>query len=197
LILGAYLKNIKYLIIALYFIISLSTKATATGLIVDLNLNYSTDQDNVQSFKYDTTIAQAFLGATISKSGKLFFGQNICHFSRSYTSDGSVFKFSTLELGPRLSYYLDMSKTWIISVIWNPYAEGTRTDDSVVDEIKGSSMEFGLGYQVKLSKKVSLGVMINYHSLSITKVVNAAKAESTVSSSYTSTYPMISLSIRF
>jgi hypothetical protein len=189
-----YMKSFKYLIFGLIFV---TYQASAAGLIIDLNINYQTDEDNVRLFKYGTTIGQGFLGATISKSGRLFFGQNICSFSRNYTSAGVSYTFSTLELGPRLSYYFDVNKTWLISAIWNPYAEGTRTDDSVTDEIKGSSIEFALGYQVKLSKKVSLGVMMNYHALSITKVVNTAKAESTVSSSYTSIYPMLSLSMRF
>jgi hypothetical protein len=191
------MRKFRLLFITLFFILTVNHQTQAAGLIIDLNVNYQTDEDNVQTYSYGTTIAQGFLGATISKSGQLFFGQNICSFSRTYTSAGISYTFSTLELGPRISYYFDVTKKWLFSAIWNPYAQGTRTDNSVADEIKGSSMEFGLGYQVKLSKKVSLGVMINYHALSITKVVSAAKAESTVSSSYTSIYPMLSLSMRF
>ncbi|MBT7609218.1 MAG: hypothetical protein HN576_05650 [Bacteriovoracaceae bacterium] len=191
------MKIFKLTISAFFLAFTFSNQATAAGLIVDLNVNYQTDNDNVQTYKYGTTIAQAFLGASITKSGKLFFGQNVCSFSRTYTTAGVSYSFSTLELGPRISYYFDGAKTWLFTAIWNPFAEGTRTDNSVVDEIKGSSMEFGLGYQIKLSKKVSLGVMMTYHALSITKVVDAAKAETTVSSTYTSIYPMLSLSMRF
>jgi hypothetical protein len=191
------MKLLKLLVLVLIFACSLSEKINAAGLIIDMNVNYQTDSDNVQTYSYGTTIAQGFLGAAISKSGQLFFGQNICSFARTYTTSGVSYAYQTLELGPRFSFYLDAAKTWVITAIWNPYAQGTRTDNSVVDDIKGSSMEFGLGYQVKVSKKVSLGVMVNYHTLNITKVVSAAKAETTVSSSYTSLYPMVSLSLRF
>lgn len=174
-----------------------STSSFAGYLMIDLNANYHSDEDNVQTYKYGTTIGQAFLGAAINKSGTLYFGQNIVSFSRNYTTGGLTYTYSTLELGPKLTIYFDVQKTWLITAMWNPYAQGTRKNATVQEDIKGSSMEFGFGYQVKLSKSTAMGVIMTYHALSVSKVISASNVETTVSQSYTSIYPMLSLSLRF
>ena len=165
--------------------------------MLEINANYHSDTDNVETYTYGTTIAQGFIGAAINKSGTFYFGQNVVSFSRNYTEGGLSYTYSTLELGPRFAYYFDAQKTWVLTAIWNPFAQGTRTNATVVDEIKGSSMEFGFGYQVKLSKSVSLGVIMTYHALSITTITDTANLETTVAQTYTSIYPMFSLSMRF
>jgi hypothetical protein len=101
-----------------------------------------------------------------------------------------------LELGPRIVFFLNQGKNFLLSAGWNPYVKGTRNVSGTSADIAGTSYLVSLGFQVKITKKLFLGGSVNYHAIAIT-TETVDNTESTVTNSYTSLMPMIELSVRF
>jgi len=166
-------------------------------LMVELFNNFtSSSDDHSGTFEFSRMTNGAFLGAAISKKQQLYFGQNVIQYSRSYNT-GSTTEVSTLELGPRFTFFFSEMKTWHINLIWNPYAKGERSSSGSTDTIDGWSYEVAMGYQYKVTKKFYMGATIAYHSFAVTTVTDSSNTETETSFTYSSIYPMITLNFRF
>ena len=180
----------------IYF--SLLSFSLQADFIIDLANNFSIDEGDVENLEFSKMSNRAFLGASLDDAGKFYFGQNISSFSREFKVTSGTSELSVLELGPRVQLYFNDMKTIFITLAWNPYLKGDRTNTTgASEEISGSSILGAIGYQMKLSKKFHLGGTLNYHSISISKSTDSSNVESDVSQSYSSIYPMIELSFRF
>lgn len=187
--------SMKITLLLLLFLFSFSAESR---VVIELANNYSSDSDNASgTFEYSRMTNQFFLGAAIGKKNRLYFGQNLTQFNRSFTSDGSVVEVSSLELGPRFQYYFSEENTWHVVLTWNPYAKGERTSGGSTDSISGSSYDIALGYQFKVNRSIYMGATITYHALNISKTTDSSNLESEVSHSYSSIYPLLTLSLRF
>ncbi|MCO4794560.1 MAG: hypothetical protein KC493_12645 [Bacteriovoracaceae bacterium] len=166
--------------------------------MIELANNFTSDTDDQGGiFEFSRMTNQAYLGAAIGAKGKLFFGQNVTSFSRSYTTGAGTVEVSTLELGPRFQIYFSEALTWNLSMTWNPYAKGERTGSGTTSDIDGWSYEIGLGYQYKISKRFYMGATVVYHALNITTVTDSANLETETTFAYTSIYPLLTLNMRF
>ncbi|TNE98472.1 MAG: hypothetical protein EP326_09805 [Deltaproteobacteria bacterium] len=187
--------KIKYLTLFLFLIYS--TQASANKLMVELFSNFtSSSDDHSGTFEFSRMTNGVFLGAAISKKQQLYFGQNVIQYSRSFNT-GSTTEVSTLELGPRFTFFFSENKTWHMNLIWNPYAKGERTSGGSTYTIDGWSYEISFGYQYKVTKALYMGATMVYHSLAVTTVTNSANVESETSYTYSSIYPLITLNMRF
>lgn len=182
----------------LLFVIALTFSPMASAkLMIELFNNFtSASDDHSGTFEFSRMTNGAFLGAAISKKQQLYFGQNIIQYSRSF-STGSSTEVSTLELGPRFTFFFSEAKTWHMNLIWNPYAKGERTSSGSTETIDGWSYEIAFGYQYKVTKKFYMGATVVYHSLAITTVTDSSNTETETSYTYSSIYPMITLNFRF
>lgn len=179
--------------LALMFLIS---RAAMADFKIDVNTGFNSYTDGATKFEFGDVTNHIFLGASIGSRDQLYIGQNITLFSNDYKTSTTT-NVSTMELGPRLTYYFSTDKTVYLTLAWNPYAKGDRTTlAGTTEEISGSGLLAGLGYELKLTKNFFLGASLMYHSLSVTKAeVNNVSTE--VSEKYSSITPMINLCLRF
>lgn len=179
----------------LFLSVFFSTCAHAEFLI-NINSGYHANSDGNTKYTFNDLTNHAFIGASLGSKDQLFLGQNITKLSTSYKT-ATTTEISTLEVGPRITYYFNDTKTILFTLAWNPYAKGTRTTLAGVNQdISGSSFLTGLGYEIKLANKFFLGASLMYHSLSVSKA-EANNVSTEVSESYTSITPMISMCFRF
>lgn len=163
---------------------------------IDLNTGFNSYTDGANNFEFSDMTNHIYFGASIGSKDQLYIGQNISIYSNEFTTSTAT-EVSTLELGPRFTYYFSQDKTVFVTFAWNPYAKGERTTlAGTTEDISGSSLLGGIGYELKVSRNFFLGASIMYHSLSVSKAeVDNASRE--VSESYTSTTPMITMGLRF
>lgn len=172
------------------------SSAARADFKIDLNTGFNSYSDGANEFEFTDMTNHIYIGASVGSKDQLYIGQNITIYSNEFKT-ATTTDVSTLELGPRFTYYFSQDKTVFVTFAWNPYAKGTRTTlAGVSEDISGSSLLGGIGYELKLSRNFFLGASLMYHSLSVSKAeVNNASRE--VSESYTSMTPMITLGLRF
>lgn len=184
--------SMKKLGLILFFVVNTAHAAfmfdTMTGFTTTSDSKTTTDTSDITN--------HVFLGASLGQRQRFFIGQNVTFFSHSI-KQSTTDKVSTLELGPRMTYFFSDDNVFYFSFAWNPYAKGTRTVNSVTEDISGFSLLASLGAEVKINRNFHIGGSINYHSLKISKAINSANQASTVSDSYSSMMPMLNLSFRF
>tara|TARA_Y100000296_G_C5067308_1_gene203003 strand:+ start:117 stop:692 length:576 start_codon:yes stop_codon:yes gene_type:complete len=187
--------SMKILLMAL--LISMSANA---GLILQYSAGYHTSSDDADNGEYSSLKNQIFLGATFLKSHMMALGWNYMMNSRTLQGEGTdtASDLSVTEMGPRLFFFLNQSKTFVLSANWNPFVSGDRTLTTVgtAEEVSGSSLHAALSVQAKVGNHFYIGGGLNYHSVSISKsTVNGTETE--VSHGYTDIYPSIEFSYRF
>lgn len=173
--------------------------AVQAKLAFELSNNYTSDEDDASNFSFSKLDSRVFLGASLDKQHKIFFGQSLMMTSRSLkpSGRGEEDTVSVTELGPRFSYYSGEGKGGaLFSLAWNPYAKGDRKVAGVQEDISGWSYFLSVGYLIKLSKNVFLGATYNYHVLNVTKSTDTANLETELSQTYTTIYPMLEVSFR-
>lgn len=185
----------KRFILILFLICSFASHAK---LYIQTSAGYHTDEDDVNDFTYSTTMLNFFIGGSFGKGEKWVVGQNFVQSARTEydTSESQENELSLLELGPRIQYFFTVMKTAYVAVVYNLYANGTRTLSGNEQDVEGTSTIFSFGYQLKMSRSSYLGFSINYHSISLSKQTESNTATD-ISQSYTLMYPAIDLSFRF
>lgn len=175
----------------LFFILLIPTFARA-NFIFQYGLNYSSQKDATSSSDYDAnrTFHKVFLGASVNGGKTLFLGWNTHSWTSSVTKSSVEDTYSMTEMGPRLLYFFSDDYNAYISADWNPYAVGARKKSSTSSDIRGSSMDFALGYRFKLNRYVGLGAGIHYHMLTLSDE-KIGTTESSVSDKITNLMPML------
>ncbi len=191
------MKLVKFVIFLFFY--SLLCTPSFAGLYIHPRLGYHTGDDSQEGQNYSSTYYGSLLGATFGRNDRFVIGVNINQWTKVHKGSEALSEaeVSLLEMGPMLSAFLNKSQTIFASFAYNMHAKGERTlSDGTSQEISGSSMLGQLGYVVKFSRSIFLGVSMNYHSVSIdSSVVGSTEADET--DSYSTIYPSIDLSIRF
>ena len=184
---------IKSLIVSFLILIS---SAVMADFKIDINTGFNSYEDGGTKFTFADTTNHIYIGASLGSKGQFYIGQNITILSHDFKTTTST-KVSTLELGPRMTYYFNNDRTIFVTAAWNPYAKGKRTTlAGLNEEISGYGLLAGLGYELKLSRNFYMGASLMYHALNVSKAeVNNTSTE--VSETYTSLTPMINLGLRF
>lgn len=193
----AYTNKVKIFKYSTFTLLLFLSGAGQAAFLIDLSTNYHSDEDNVSTFSYSRFDYRGLIAASLDSKQQFYFGQNISQFGRDFKNGAVTGKYSVLELGPRFQYYFSGERAFFISAAWNPYVQGSRTVDSTEEDISGSSYFVSLGWQLKLSRSLSIGASVNYHTISISKETDTNNVETDVTNSYTTIYPMLEFSIRF
>jgi hypothetical protein len=178
----------KKLIIVCAFL--LTSVAHADFLVATHTGYYSSSNENANSTFSDLTF-HLFLGKSIGGKEQFYLGLN----ATKATSGQEGSEFTTTEFGPRMAFYFNNEKSIYVTAAWNPMLSGQHGDNSAL-KLKGSSYLLGLGYELKLSSNIFLGTALFYHSVHITET-EASGVTGTVDETYSTTMPVISLSVRF
>lgn len=180
------------LIVSLFFLINTANAA----FMFDTMSGFTTTTDSKTTTDTSDVTNHLFIGASLGARQRTFIGQNITFFTHQ-VKKATTDKVSTLELGPRVTWFFTDENVFYVSLGWNPYAKGTRTLSGVSEDISGFSLLGSLGAEVKINKNFHIGGSLNYHSLKISKAISSANVATTVSDTYNSMMPMLNLSFRF
>ena len=188
---------IKGLVVFGVIFFSLSSQA---GLFLNYSLNYHSDTDggDAEAFSLSRINNNLFLGATLDSAKKFMLGTNFSSWNKSQSKgDGDTEKtISQLEIGPRLHCYLSQNRAWFVTLTYNFYSKGTGTVSGADATFDGTGLMSSLGYHLKTSKSFAMGASLNYHSTTISsRIINSAESE--VTDTYVSIYPMLEMVLRY
>lgn len=189
----------KRIILITLFTLLISPQ-TFAGLFLNYSFNYHSDVDSgdTEAFSLSRMNNNIFLGATLDGAKKYILGTNFSSWNKTQTKgDGDTEKeISLLEIGPRFHMYFSQMRTWFFSLTYNFYSKGTGTVAGESATFDGSGYMASLGYHLKVSKTFAMGASIMYHGTTITSnVIDSAETE--VTDTYASIYPMIEMSLRY
>lgn len=181
--------------ILLIFILLIPTLGHA-NFMFQYGLNYSSQKDATSGNDYEAnrTFHKAFLGASVNGRKTLFLGWNTHSWTSSVTKSSVEDTYSMTEMGPRLLYFFSDDYNTYISADWNPYAVGTRNKSSSSRDIRGSSMDFALGYRFKVTRYLGLGAGIHYHILTLSEE-KIGTTETSSSDKITNLMPMLEFTL--
>lgn len=188
----------KYYLSFITLLIMTSIPVIKAGLFLQHEIGYISKSDDVETTAMSDMRNLTFIGAEFGKAGRWVIGQSAIFSSISFQNDSmsSITSLSLLELGPRFQYYFNQGKNIYFSFTYNFYTKGTRNITSLAQSISGSSILVSLGAQMKITRSFNFGASFHYHAVSLTEsTVDTVKT--TISHSYTSIYPTLSLAIRF
>lgn len=166
------------------------------AFMINTMTGYSSSSDSNTSSDISDISNHLFIGASIGAKQKLFVGQNVTYFTHQNKAT-TTNKVNTLELGPRLVYFVGDDNVFYGTLGWNPYAKGERTVGTTTEEISGYGLLAGIGAEMKINRNFHIGGSLNYKSLNISKSISSANVAAEESDTYTSLMPMINLSFRF
>lgn len=166
----------KRILFAAVLVFSTSAKA---DIMFDTSVFYtSTQQDSID---YTQKEGHLFIGMPVAVKEQLYLGLNFVMTDDQTTSGGT----STTEIGPRINYYFNQDKTFLLMLAFHPYVKYGQGD------FDASSYMAGIGYEMKVNTNFYVGASIAYHATNSTNnVTNTEKKVSTIR-------PMINFSFRF
>lgn len=171
------------------------------GLFVQYSGSYISDSgaDEGEKFEYSGMRNMLLIGATFGRSGNVVIGQNVLFLNRTGKATSlEEEKLSTLELGPRVQWFLNDAKTFYISGAYHFYARGSRkmSGEATEQDVSGKAYFANVGIQLRLSRMAYLGLSFNYHNVTLDESsVGSTRTE--ISHTYTSIYPALDFSLRF
>ncbi len=124
-----------------------------------------------------------FIAMPVAVKEQLYLGPNFVVTSDQSSGGGT----GTTEIGPRINYYFNQDKTYLLMLAWNPYVkvDNTSPEDSAWSYLAG------VGYEMKINSNFYIGASIVYHAL------NQTNATTKVETKTSTTRPMINFSFRF
>lgn len=176
------------------------SKMSVAYLYLEHNFNYQSSTDNFDQFSLKNMNNILFLGASLGKSQNWIIGQSAIFWSKTHKG-GSGLPTSTLslmELGPRLTWFLNAGLNFSLSVAYHPYAKGKRTSALLgqAEVLDGSSYLIQFTYLIEVVKYMYLGASISYHAIQIkTSVIDDVETKQTLG--YNDIFPTLAYSFHF
>lgn len=184
--------------LVLWALIFLSTAASAVMPVFDINVFYFTDgltYSNVES-TYKRTFYDLTVAMPVTKSRRWVLGWNYGSMTFS-DNPGTETSLKITDMGPKLMYYLNKDRTWIVGLTYNLISTGDYSSGATVTELRGTSMKFEAGYTPMMWENVMMGAKLNYYKATFKEEVTNQTSLSQVSNSRTTIYPSFSMTIRF
>jgi hypothetical protein len=160
-------------------ILVLVSGVAKADLMFDASVFYNST--NKDSLDYTQKEGHLFIGMPVAVKEQLYLGLNFISADSQTTDGGST----STEIGPRINYYFNQDKTFLVALAYHPYVKFDQGD------LDASSYIAGIGYEMKVNTNFFIGASIVYHS--ITSTNNTTNVQTTVST----TRPMINFSFRF
>lgn len=167
--------------ILLTTLLLLGSTVAKAELMFDLSAFY--DSTTTNGTDYTKKEGQLFIAMPVAVKEQLWLGPNFI-ITDSQTTGGGT---GTTEIGPRINYYFNQDKTFLVMLAWNPYVKF----DNVGTDVSGSSYLAGIGYEMKVNTNFFIGASIVYHST--TQTNDTTKVDTKTST----TRPMINFCFRF
>lgn len=133
---------------------------------IDGNLFYFSD-----SFKSTATTTATYMATDASininldKRGGWAIGWSYLMISTAQKTTGNS-TFAAADMGPRVSWFMNKSRTFGLGVVYNLIANTTYKGPDGGNTLKwrGTSIKADIGYSAQVNESMSLGMRINYYS---------------------------------
>jgi hypothetical protein len=171
------------------------TKSSYAGFFINTSFNYQTESASKETQDFGSMKLSTLVGATLGGKGQFVIGPVLTIQSNSNKTSASN-TFSSTEFGAKFYFFMGSELNYGIGAGYNISLTGDRVTSSGTEAMQGSSFTGCFTYQFKVAKIIYLGLSMNYHSISLSKVT-AGSTTSDDSSTYSYIYPALDLSIRF
>lgn len=173
--------------------------AQAASFVFDANVFYFTDDFTYssQANTYSRLMWDVTPSFTLTKKGRVVLGWN--YASYTFTENPGVETSLTVtDMGPKLMYYINKDKTWVVAFTYNLITKGDYTAAGAAStELRGTSMKGEFGYLPMMWESVYMGAKLNYYQASFNEEITGTTTLDQVSHSRTVIYPTFAMTIRW
>lgn len=156
-----------------------STEAFA-DIMFDASVFY--DSTTIDETDYTKKEGHLFIAMPVAVKEQLYLGPNFIVTDNQSTAGGT----GTTEMGPRINYYFNQDKTFLLMLAWNPIVKIDNAPD-----VSAWSYLAGIGYEMKVNTNFFIGASLVYHA------INQKDDTSQVETKTSTVRPMINFSFRF
>jgi hypothetical protein len=193
------LKDMRFRAFIISFMLMWLPITSQAAFLVSSNINYQSANDDSAQQKSETSLnyIKLQLAASINKKDTFFLGWNINSWSKAIKyGTTSEDEYSILEMGPKFTWFTSDEYRFYFAFEYNPYSKGTRKITSTERTTDGSSMGFGVGYRLRITKAFSMGASL----YQMTTTVDTDTVTTTITDrgdKITFMLPMLELSFNF
>lgn len=172
--------------------------ANAVTPVIDLDLFYFTDSFaySSQTKAYSRTFWDFMIGMPLTKKGQWVLGWNYSSYS-FIDNPGTAETLTITDMGPKVVYYLNKDRTWVVSVTYNLITKGSYNGGSAVTELRGTSIRADFGYTPYMTDNLLMGAKLNYYKPTLSEEITNQTALAKTSNSRTVIYPSFAITYRF
>jgi len=185
---------------ALALILALSFPvARAASPVFDINVFYFSDAMSFDGddSSYSRIFWDIMVGMPLNSRKNWILGWNYDSYS-FVDNPATETQLSIKGMGPKLIWYMNRERTWVLGLVYNLITTGAYTSASVNDvELRGTSLRAEVGYTAPLSESLLMGVKLNYYKASFSQKVTGGTTLEDVSDGRTVIYPSFTMTYRF
>lgn len=172
--------------------------ARAVMPVFDINVFYFTDTFTYSEADsvYKRTFYDIMVGFPLTKKRRVVLGWNYSSMTFS-DNPGTETSLKISDMGPKLMWYLDKDRTWVIGFTYNLITKGDYSSGATTTELRGKSMRAEFGYLPMMFENVFIGAKLNYYKATLDEEIVNETALNQVSNSRTAIYPSFSMTIRW
>ena len=182
----------------LIMLLACAPSAHAVLPVFDLNLFYFSDTMLYSSSNTGTTrtFYDVMVGMPIAGKGRWVLGWN--YDSMSFLDNpGTTTKLSVTDMGPKLIYYVDKDRTWLLGLTYNLITKGTYDPGGSSTELRGTSLRVEFGYTPHMTESLLMGAKLNYYKASFNEEVTNQTSLAKTTNGRTVIYPSFAITYRF
>ncbi|MBX3023162.1 MAG: hypothetical protein KF799_15920 [Bdellovibrionales bacterium] len=156
--------------------------------------NYSSEDAKSNRMFWDIMV-----GMPLTKKGRWILGWNYNSMSFSDQPAGEeATKLTVTDMGPKVVYYLDKERTWVVGVTYNLITKGKYTAAAAsATELRGTSLKGEFGYVTPMSESLLMGAKLIYYKPSLAEEITNDTSIEKTSNSRTVIYPSFAITYRF
>lgn len=145
---------------------------------------------------YNRMFWDIMVGMPLSKKGKWVLGWNYDAFSFS-DNPGTATTLTITDMGPKLLYYMDKDRTWVIGLTYNLITRATYSDGSANTQMRGTSLRAEFGYVPHMTENLLMGAKLVYYKPSLSEEITNQTQLAQTTNGRTVIYPSFAITYRF
>lgn len=186
-------------VLALLCLLFLARPSAAVLPVFEANVFYFSDAFGYSEAtkSYGRTFWDIMVGMPLNKKGYWVLGWNYDSMSFTDTPGDTPETLTITDMGPKLMYYIDKERTWVIGLTYNLITKGAYNGGAETTEMRGTSLRAEFGYTPHMTENLLMGAKLNYYKASlIEEVINQTELVKTTNSR-TAIYPVFTIVYRF
>jgi hypothetical protein len=181
-----------------FFLLIGGRSAFAVTPVFDLDIFYFNDAFAYSSSTstYHRMFWDFMAGMPVAGKGRWVLGWN--YDSMSFTDNpGTAETLSITDMGPKLVYYADKDRTWVIGAMYGLISTGSYNPGTTASQLRGSSMRIEAGYTPHMTDSLLMGAKLVWYKASFKEEVTNETSLAKVTDGRTVIYPVFAMTYRF